>query len=140
VAFGGDKKAQNKLNDQLMIALGIREKVEDGDKERLVYSKAVQKFFPSAKDPKDDPVTKQKSTLRSNFLHLIKKAQQVAAGIIEKGMTAEHDKASGTLRLSGSAVKAQFGADKVLLDEKITVQEGGTAIKVEREAIVSGDC
>jgi len=122
------------LNNQIGIALGYREVVTmgEGDKarDRVVYARAVERYFPSAKDAKDSPEAKRKATLRSNFIHMVKKCAMTAAGIIEKDMTAAMDKESGTLRLSGPAVKKQFGAGSVLLNEKQTVGEGDKAIKL----------
>lgn len=117
--FSGEKKQMETLNDQLMIALGLKEKKMIGDKEKLVYTKAAEKFFPKSTDKPDDPATKQKQTLRSNFVHMLKKCAQAAEAIISKEMNAQIDKATGTLKISGPAVLETFGAETVVLNEKV---------------------
>lgn len=121
-AFADDKKAQERLNTQIGLALGIRAYVEnDKGKPRLIYAKEVQKFFPSPKDTKGDPATVQKATLRSNFIHMLKKCAQAASAVVEMKLTMENDKTAGTLKLSGPGIVETFGAKEVLLNEKQTV-------------------
>ncbi len=138
-AFSGDAKKMNLLNDQIGLALGFREVTETAPNKdgvtlkRIGYSKAAAKFFPTAKDDKKAPETVRKATLRSNFLHLIKKCEQAAAGIIDKGLTVSADKASGTLQLSGPAIEKQFGSKSVLLNEKQTVGDGEAAVKLKEK-------
>lgn len=136
-SFKDNKKAINALNAQLGLALGFRE-VEttgEGDKEksRLVFAKSVAKYFPTAKDPKDAPATIQKATTRSNFMHLLKKCTQAAHGIVVKDLEFKKDAKTGTLQISGPEVTKTFGADTVLLDEKLTVGEGDTAKKLKKK-------
>jgi hypothetical protein len=125
--FSGDVKRMNLLNDQLGLALGVRSVVELADAsgksiKKIGYSKAVAKFFPQAGAKKDDPTNTQKATLRTNYLHQLKKAAQAACAIIEKGMTVKSDTKAGTLMISGPAVVEAFGSDNVLLNEKQKVQ------------------
>lgn len=133
--FSGDAKKVNFLNDQIRIAMGICEPRQFEDAKgntqtRIVYSKAVAKFFPSPADAKGSDEAKRKGTLRSNFVHTLKKCTQAAVAIIDRKIDMEVDKDSGTLLLSGPAIKKQFGADEVLLNEKQTVGEGDNAVKL----------
>lgn len=122
--YSGDNKLMNELQNQLGIVLGTRmlKEVKDGETSmtRVVPTPAVADFFPAAGEKKDTPEYARKDTLRSNWTTLVKRAAGAACGVIDKGMKAEMDKKSGTLMLSGPAVKTQFGADKVLLNENIS--------------------
>lgn len=133
-AFTQDRKEAQKLNDQLLIALGVREYVDVKGKQKLVYTKAVSRYFPGPKDAKDDPKTVQKSTLRSNFIHLVKKCAQAAVTIHEKGVTAAYDEEAKTLRISGPTVQKAFGASEVLLNEKqrIETSNGKDPLQLEQ--------
>lgn len=138
-AFSGDPKAMNRLNDQIGLALGFREVTETApDKNgqiirRVAYAKAVTKYFPGPKDDKNSAETKRKATLRTNFLHLVKKCAQAAAGITANDLTLSVDKASGTLALSGPKIAETFGAEKVLLNEKKQVGEGEAAVTLKEK-------
>lgn len=137
-SFSGDKGKNNILNDQIGLALGIREVIEETDlggnvHKRLVYSKAVAKYFPQPKDVKDAPETVRKATLRSNFTHMVKKCAQAAAAIVEQGITVVKDKGTGTLQLTGPAIEKKFGQSSVLLDEKLTIGTGDAAIKLKEK-------
>lgn len=134
VTFDSDAKAMNVLNDQLGLALGFRELIEtkaEGGKvhSKIGYSKAVLKYFPGPKDDKKAADTIRKATLRSNFLHMLKKCAQAASAIVEQDITIKKD-ASGTLMLTGPSIQKQFGADSVLLNDKISVGEGENAKKL----------
>lgn len=134
--FAGDPKKMNNLNNQLGLALGFREvytvKANDGSPiEKIDYSREAFKYFPTAKDTdKTSAEYKRKNTLRGNFLTLVKKCAQAAAGIQTSGAKVELDKDAGTLKLSGPAIEKTFGASEVLLNEKQTVGEGETAVKL----------
>lgn len=124
-AFSPDKKTVQKLNDQLCIALGVREYQDIKGKQKLVYSKAVSRYFPTAKDPKGAEATVRKATLRSNFVHMLKKCAQAATAIVEKDMEASVDKETGTLLISGPTVEKAFGVKEVLLNEKQNIKVDG---------------
>lgn len=131
-AFGNDKKASNKLNDQIGLALGFREYEDVKGKKRIIFAKAVQKYFPSPDDEKGTTAAKRKQTLRSNFIHMVKKCAQAADSILQKDIKATIDKKSGTLKLSGPAIKKEFGQETVLLNEKLTVGEGDNAVQLNK--------
>lgn len=136
--FSGDNKKMKILNDQLGLALGFRELVvlpptKEGGEEvkRIQWAKAVQKYFPGPKDAKGSAEYTRKNTLRGNFLTLVKKCAQTASGIMATDTEVAVDKESGTLQISGPAVKEQFGAETVLLNEKQTIGEGEEAVKLK---------
>jgi hypothetical protein len=132
--FSKDNKRVNAENDKLGIALGFRSVVTIGEgdsaKQRVVLAPAVAKLFPGGSDTKGTAEAKRKATVMSNFLHTFKKCAQAAEGIIAKDIKMTVDKDSGTLRLSGPAVKTTFGENSVLLNEKQTVGEGDKAKKL----------
>lgn len=135
VAFSGDNKKMNVLNNQLGLALGFREvyttEAKDGTElKKIDYAKAVSKYFPTAKDDKKAPETKRKETLRGNFLHMVKKCAQAASGIIASDTKVVMDKEAGTLKLSGPAIAKTFGADNVVLNEKQVIGEGEQQVKL----------
>lgn len=127
IASGTDAKAQGLLNDQIGIALGFREVITVGSgdktKQRVSYAKSVTQYFPMPNEDKQSDAYKRKTTMRSNFLHMIKKCQLTADTIIQQDIDVKMDKASGTLMLSGPAVKKQFGASSVVLNEKQNVTD-----------------
>jgi len=131
-AFSDDKKAQGLLNNQLGIALGYREVATlPNGKATVQYVKDVYPYFPAPGEDRDTVEYKKKQTTRSGFLHRLKQCCMVANGIIADDTKAEIDKASGVLRLTGPAVKKQFGTSSVLLNEKQTVKDSkGTETKL----------
>lgn len=131
VMSGSDgSKAMGLLNDQLGLALGFKEvkTVVKGDTkaEKIVYSEKVRHFFPMPGEDKNDAAVQRKATLRSNFVHMLKKASMTALNVIERKIDVKMDKAAGTLLISGPEVKKQFGAASVHLNEKQTVKNAKT--------------
>jgi hypothetical protein len=134
VAFADDKAAKQYLNDQACVALGIKEVVtvgkDDKTVQRCTWAKGVASYFPARGDDKDAEETKRKATFRSNFIHTLAKCLKTAAGIVESDTKAEMDKKAGTLRLTGPAVKKQFGQPSVLLNEKQNIEANGKDVKL----------
>lgn len=135
VAFNKDAKAQGYLNDQLGIALGFKEVQTinpgtDKEQKRVAWSKAVAPYVLSTADEKNTDIGKRKGTVRSNFLHALKKCCQATQALIDNKINAKMDKDAGTLQLSGPAVKQIFGAPTVHLNEKQTVGTGDKAVKL----------
>lgn len=137
--LSGDPKKMNKLNDQLGLALGFREVTvlpatdTVAEIRRIGPAKAVLKYFPGPKDDKKSPEYARKNTIRSNFLHQVKKCAMAANGLIVTNTTFVKDEKSGTLQITGPAVKKAFGSDTVLLNEKQTMGEGETAVKLTQK-------
>jgi hypothetical protein len=137
--YSGDKKAMERLNDQLGIALGFREIKGTVDRNGLTYeavvtAKAVGDCFPLPGETRDTVKNfDQKNTFRSNFMTQLKKCAQAAHGLIEQKIDAKLDAKSGTLMISGPAVKKHFGQDRVLLDERQTIGTGDAAVKLSEK-------
>jgi hypothetical protein len=137
--YSGDKKAMERLNDQLGIALGFREIKGTVDRNGLTYeavvtAKAVGDCFPLPGETRDTVKNfDQKNTFRSNFMTQLKKCAQAAHGLIEQKIEAKLDTKSGTLMISGPAVKKHFGQDRVLLDERQTIGTGDAAVKLSEK-------
>ena len=135
VAFAKDAKGQGVLNDQLGIALGFKEVQTinpgtDKEQQRVAWSKAVAPYVLSTAEEKNTDIGKRKGTVRSNFLHALKKCCQATQALIDNKINAKMDKEAGTLQLSGPAVKQIFGAPTVHLNEKQTVGIGDRAVKL----------
>jgi hypothetical protein len=135
--FKDDKKAMNKLNDQLGLALGFREVyttiVNNEERQKIGTAKAVLKYFPGPKEDKKNPVVVQKATVRSNFLHMLKKCASAASAIVAQNIDVKPDKETGTLLLTGPTIKQKFGQDSVLLNDKLSVGEGENAKKLKEK-------
>ena len=125
-AFSTERKEWSPQLDKLLLAIGVYQVVPVKDKAgketgrfRLDYTDSVRNFFPgSLKDKDTDPAYAKKNSVRTRFLEQCKKSAQGAQGVIARGIKIEADKKSGTLRVSGKAIKEHFGEDEVLLDEK----------------------
>jgi len=118
----GTKDRVTVLNGKLGIALGLREIVtDDKDKQKLIWAKSLNKYFPAPGDKPEDETTVQKNTFRTNFLHKLKLCVQAAHTIVSKNI--EIKRTDNTLRLTGPAVEKEFGATSVLLNEKRTQDE-----------------
>jgi ribosome-associated translation inhibitor RaiA len=143
-AVGDDKKAMNVLNDQLGLALGFREivtipgKKGEEDTKVIQTAKSVVKFFPSKNDVKGSEAAQRKATLRTNFLHMLKKCAQASVAIMEKDIVIKPDKATGTLRISGPAVMERYGQSEVLLDGKLSMGEGDSKVTLKEKPSFQG--
>lgn len=137
--FSGDPKRMASLNDQLGLALGFREIVVTAEDkngiswEKVTTAKVVAKYFPMAGEDVKSDEYKKKNTLRTNFLHLLKKCAGAAMTIIEKDIVSKYDAKQGTLVISGPAVKKHFGHDNIPLDEKKIRGEGDSSIELNEK-------
>jgi len=125
--FSGDKAAKARLNNQIYLALGLKESVpvyskkgEDTGKVQFTWTKAAAALVQPDKDDAPEVAT-QKGTIRTNLATMLTKCEQAAIGIIDDNLTITPDKASGTLMLTGPAMQKHFGAASVVLNEKQTV-------------------
>jgi hypothetical protein len=108
VAFEGNKKSQKALNDLLNVVLGIKEKdPKVKGKSKIKYTEAAARYF------------KRNSTARTNFVHMLKKCAQAAAGINDMAAKVRMNRGTSTLIISGPVVSKEFGKDVVTLDEKM---------------------
>lgn len=113
--------AKARLNNQVYLALGFKTTINAGKgKKRFGWTSEISPYVEV--DGANDPVAKQKGTVRTNLAHMLTKSIQFAITIIENKIDMKPDKASGTLLLSGPAIKSHFGEASVLLNEKQTVK------------------
>jgi hypothetical protein len=124
VVFSGDKAQKARLNNQIYLALGLKQVYmvgKDGaQKPKFDWTPAAAAFVKPNKDDAPD-VANQKGSIRTNLATMLTKCEQAAIGIIDSDIDVKTDKASGTLLLSGPAVQKHFGESSVLLNEKQTV-------------------
>lgn len=123
--FTGDKAAKARLNNQIYLALGLKQVYtvgkEGAEKQKFDWTiDAASLVKPEKND--DTNVTNQKGTIRTNLAHMLTKCTQAAVGIIDDGLKVSTDKASGSLMLTGPTMQKHFGEASVVLNEKQTVQ------------------
>jgi hypothetical protein len=139
VLYEGEKKAMEKLNNQLGIALGFREVKSEPDKNGVVYesvvtSASVGDCFPMPGETETNTTDfNRKRTFRSNFLTQLKKCAMGAHSAIEQNIDVKFDEKAGTLLISGPAVKKHFGQERVLLDERKTVGLGDARVELSEK-------
>lgn len=137
----GSKSEKGELFDRLRVVLGITEVTRnpDGTEVRVQSSWANERFPKMGEKKKDGaPDFDARETRRSNFATQMKYAAQAAFTIASKGMKAELDKATGTLAITGKAVKEHFDQDRVLLNEKQkVVTAGGAELKLKAKPSIS---
>lgn len=141
-AFSTEKKRVERIYEQCRVALGIKvpRKIEIGGVETIIseYAPAVAKLFPSKADKPGSDTHKRKDTLRSNFTHALKKCLGAAIGILDMNADMEVDKDTGTLLLTGPAVKVAFGSETVTLDGRQSVGEGESVVKLNMKPSYEG--
>lgn len=140
LAFTGDAKKQNQLNNLIGIALGFRTVVTSPpDKNGISYDTvvahpAVKDFFPMPGETEaNTPNFKQKVNFSKNFTSQLKKCAGSAQAIIDQKIEASYDKKLGTMVISGPAVKKRFGQDTVVVNGSKTVGEGATKIELNEK-------
>jgi len=128
------KRDRDKLFAQIYVATGLKTVAQVGDKKRLVWSPEVQDLFPATGESTEAGTPgAAKATLRSNVSHAYTHAMHAALSIVERNISAEMDKATGTLKISGPEVQKQFGVKEVALNEKRTV------VPTDKKGKASGD-
>jgi hypothetical protein len=140
LAVNGSKQEKSELNDRLRVVLGVYEltRNEDGTEQRT-FAPWAGDMFPKPGEKKKDgsPTFDSRETNRSNFATQMRIAAQGAYTIISKGMKAEIDKATGSLAVTGKAVKEHFDQDRVLLNEKQKITVGNTEVKLKAKPSLS---
>lgn len=131
-----DKSRLSRAKDQLYLLLGLKAP-STPDATGKIYNRwtktAIDKMIAQADNPKDYKKTKdgkstitepgqRKRTLFSNFSRQMVKAAQAALDIQERKLIASFNEDEGTLQISGPEVKAQFGIETVLLNERQKVK------------------
>ena len=128
--FAGDDKRKQVLNEQLYLALGIKEVIQVGSGDtkvnRVVWSKANADYLPQYGEPTDTPEYERKNTFRTNLSKQLNKAIGAALDIQKRKIVAKYDDEKRTLVISGPEVKKQFGVEQVALNERINQGVPGT--------------
>lgn len=141
----GSIPRKNRLLDQIGVALGYKELEDTETGQKVTFAKVTHKYFPGPKDKiksidtetgkvtsRFTPEGQKKATFRSNFLHMVTKCTQAAAGLMDDPKTdVAFDESVGTLRLTGPIAKTHFGADSVVLNEKLTDTTDGGELKLK---------
>lgn len=79
----------------------------------------------------NDLTIQARETNRANFTARIRDAGKAAYGAISNGITAEIDKATGKLAISGKAVREHFEHDRVILDERQNFEIDGKKVNLK---------
>lgn len=121
-AIGEDDKAKKALFAKLRAVMGIIEVQVNADgTETVTQAPWADELFPkigeTLKNSKDETI-QARETNRSNFTARIREAAKAAYGAVKLNVTAEIDKTTGRLAISGKAVREHFNQDKVILDER----------------------
>jgi hypothetical protein len=121
------------LRQRCEVAVGIKvaRKGEDGV-ERYEMAEWTHDVLPQPKEDKSQPGFQAKENFRSNFAAAMTKCIKAAHAIVTKGLQVQEDKATGTLLISGKAIKEHFNVDQVALNEKREVVENGQAVKLKK--------
>jgi hypothetical protein len=128
--FSEDEKRKQVLNEQLYLALGMKEVIPvgtgDSKVNKVVWAKANADFLPQYGEPTDTPEYERKNTFRTNLSKQLNKAIGAALDIQKRKITAKYDEEKRTLVISGPEVKKQFGVESVALNERIHQGVPGT--------------
>jgi hypothetical protein len=119
-AFTEGKKGKKNFNDQLRVLIGVC--TWSGTK--AVPVREAEEFFSN-------------NTRRSNFAHRLRQCAQAAAGIIDLNASAEIDKKTGILRISGAKVADKLNGRDVLLNEREASFTWLAALAKEQRGIVA---
>lgn len=135
ISFSNDKGDKERLNDNICLAVGIKEIVQVGDGPKapktVQWAKSVGNFFPMPGEDRNAPEIRKKETFRSNFSHTMTTAVKAACTIVSEKMKVSQDANTGVLMISGPAVQRQFGAKTVALDGRKVVGEGDEKVTLK---------
>jgi hypothetical protein len=121
------------LRTKCEVAVGIKvaKKGEDGV-ERYEMAEWTHDVLPQPKEDKTQPGFQAKENFRSNFAAAMTKCIKAAHAVMAKGLQVQEDKATGTLLISGKAIKEHFNVDQVALNEKREVVQDGKQVKLAK--------
>jgi hypothetical protein len=133
--LSSSEQTKDALLGRIWIALGFKHVIQVGEdgatKPKVVWVPDVAQYVAPNKKVDGDSVVKQKNSVRSNMSTLVKKCAVSALHIIDKNLDAKVE--NGQLRITGPAVKEQFGQTSVLLNENQTVQV------VDKKGLATGE-
>jgi hypothetical protein len=121
------------LRQRLEVAIGIKvaARGEDGV-EKIVYAPWAKDYFPQPGEGKETDGWQVKENFRTNFATAFTKCIKAAHAVQLKGLTMTKDKATGTLLISGKAIKERFNVDQIALNEKREVKDGDKVVKLAK--------
>jgi hypothetical protein len=135
------KTAKNAF-DKLRAVMGIVDvKTNPDGTEVKTQSSWADEMFPrigeTAKNTKEGDTFVGRESSRANFTARLREAAKAAYGAISNGITAEIDKASGKLAISGKAVREHFNQDRVILDERQNFTVEGNSINLKAKPSIT---
>jgi hypothetical protein len=116
---------------EVVVGIKVAKRGEDGV-ERYEMAPWTKDVLPQPKEDKNQPGFQAKENFRSNFAAAMTKCIKAADALVLKNITAEEDKVTGALMLTGKAVKEHFNVDKVSLNEKREVVDNGKEVKLAK--------
>jgi hypothetical protein len=122
------------IRQRLEVAVGIKiaSRAEDGT-EKIVYAPWAQKVFPQPGENKETDGWQAKENFRTNFATAFTKCIKAAHSVQLKGLNLSKDKVTGTLLVSGPAIKERFKVDQIALNEKREVKAAdGSIVKLAK--------
>jgi hypothetical protein len=121
------------LRQRLEVAIGMKiaSRGEDGI-EKIVFADWAKDYFPQPGEGKDTAGWQVKENFRTNFATAFTKCVKAAHAVQLKGLNMAKDKATGTLLISGKAIKERFNVDQIALNEKREVKEGNSTVKLAK--------
>ena len=121
------------LRSRLEVAVGIKiaKRGEDGT-EKIVFADWAKDYFPQPGESKETDGWQAKENFRTNFATAFTKCVKAAHAVQLKGLEMTKDKATGTLLISGKAIKERFNVDQIALNEKREVKDGDRTVKLAK--------
>jgi hypothetical protein len=121
------------LRSRLEVAIGIKiaSRGDDGV-EKIVYADWAKKYFPQPGESKETDGWQGKENFRTNFATAFTKCVKAAHAVQLKGLQMAKDKVTGTLLISGKAIKERFNVDQIALNEKREVKDGDKTVKLAK--------
>lgn len=122
------------VRQRLEVAVGIKiaSRGEDGT-EKIVLAPWTKNFFPQPGETKETEGWQAKENFRTNFATAFTKCVKAAHAVQLKGLQMSKDKVTGTLLISGKAIKERFDVDQIALNEKREIKTAdGKTVKLAK--------
>lgn len=129
-----DERSTKELRQKLEVAVGIKvATVNDDGTVKVEYSPWAKNYFPQYGEKEaDEGLWRTKENFRSNFATAFTKCIKAAHACIAKDLQISKDQATGTLLITGKAIKERFNVDSVALNEKREVKDGDKTVKLNK--------
>ena len=121
------------LRQRLEVAIGMKivNRGDDGV-EKIIFADWAKDYFPQPGESKETDGWQVKENFRTNFATAFTKCVKAAHAVQLKNLTMQKDKATGTLLISGKAIKERFNVDQIALNEKREVKDGDKTVKLAK--------